>query len=116
VSEREAVAGSEASHRLIRRVLRGGLLVGVTLMVAGLAIDIAMGTSISVPMPLASFLDTGSIGDRTMALGVLSLALTPVVRVAALVLVWRREKDTPFVAVGLAVLVILVVGMLAGRA
>ena len=54
--------------------------------------------------------------DQVMALGVLTLALTPFGRVVALILLWRRERDYPFVAVGLAVVGILGIAILVGHA
>jgi uncharacterized membrane protein len=50
-----------------------------------------------------------------MAIGVLVLALTPIVRVAALVFIWVRERDWRFVAVAAFVMTMLVVSILAGR-
>ena len=116
MADSAVVEASDRGHRRIQWVLRAGLGLGVTAMAIGLVIDLAEGDLAAVAVPLWSLFGVGSVGDRAMALGILVLALTPVVRVVALVIVWWREHDRRFAAVGAAVLVVLALGVLLGRA
>ncbi len=95
-------------------VLRLGLGVSVTLMLAGLVLAIAAGEHDPVPVRLSGLASDGSVPDRLMAGGVLVLALTPVVRVVSLVVIWAKERDARFVAIGLTVVAVLVTSLLLG--
>ena len=107
---------SDRSHRRIQTVLRVGLILSVVAMAAGFVVDVAEGEMATVSVRISSIFHAGSVGDRMMAVGILALVLTPVVRVAALVVVWAREHDRRFAWVGIIVLVILLLGIVLGRA
>lgn len=47
------------------------------------------------------------LGDRMIAFGILILAMTPLIRVIVLTILWIKEKDWKFVAVALTVLLTL---------
>lgn len=115
MSDDRTAAASELSHRRIQRVLRYGLVLGIAAMALGLIIDLVEGDMAAVAVPLHSLLGVGSMGDRAMAVGILILALTPVARVVALVIVWWREHDRRFALVGLTVLAVLALGAFLGR-
>lgn len=100
---------------MVERLLQGGLLVGALLMATGLAWAVATGP-VARPIPLGSLFREGTAPDRLMALGVLALALTPISRVVALVLMWRAEGDYRFVATGMTVVVVLAIAVLLGHA
>ncbi len=105
-------------HRVQRTVewlLRGGLIVAVVLMAIGLALKVASGSDRSPAVKLFELSAAESEGDRLMAIGVLVLAVTPALRVLALVWMWTRERDWRFVAVSCAVVVTLVVSVLVGH-
>jgi uncharacterized membrane protein len=107
-------AASNRDHQRIRLVLLTGLVIAVAAMTVGFVVDLLEGERVAVAVPLRSIFGVGSVGDRIMAFGILVLVLTPVARVVALIGVWWRERDRRFVLVGATVLVILVVGMIAG--
>ena len=107
---------SDRGHRRIQTVLRAGLILSVVAMAAGFAVDLAEGQMAAVSVRISSIFHAGSVGDRMMAVGILALVLTPVVRVAALVVVWAREHDRRFAWVGVTVLAILLLGIVLGRA
>lgn len=102
-------------QRIVQVLLRAGLVVAVVLMAVGLAMKIASGSHHSSEVKLFSLGDAGSSADLLMALGVLTLALTPAFRVIALVVLWARERDWRFVGVALAVIVTLSVAVLVGH-
>ena len=108
--ETEERARSHREHRRIQRLLQLGLALGAAALVAGLAI--AIGGPILRGEPLRS----GGTGSTVARAGIIALALTPVVRVAALVWLWIRERDWRFVAVGGIVLLVLVFAIASGHA
>ena len=102
-------------QRIVQVLLRAGLGVSVVLMAVGLAMKVASGSRHSTEVKLFSLTSTGSSADALMALGVLTLALTPAFRVIALVVLWSRERDWRFVGVALAVIVTLSVAVVVGH-
>jgi uncharacterized membrane protein len=104
-----------SEHGVIKWVLRLGLVASSLLMLGGLILRAADHETGSPAAPLFRLLRPGDVGSSTMAIGVLVLALTPIVRVAALVFIWVRERDWRFVAVAAFVMTMLVVSILAGR-
>lgn len=105
---------SRRDHLLVQGVLRLGLGVSVTLMLAGLVLAVAAGEHDPVPVRLSGLASDGSVPDRLMAVGVLVLALTPVFRVVSLIVIWARERDMRFVAVGATVVVVLAAALFLG--
>ena len=99
-----AALESDRLHKRVQLVLRGGLLTSVVLMVTGLAIRFARGED-----------DAPAIGLMLTAFGILVLALTPALRVLALVGVWWRERDYRFVGVALIVVATLITSVLIGK-
>ncbi|MCZ7630872.1 MAG: DUF1634 domain-containing protein [Microthrixaceae bacterium] len=102
-------------QRAVQLLLRIGLAVAVVLMLAGLVMKVASGSRESDGIRLFSIAAAASAADLTMALGVLVLAVTPVFRVLALVVLWTRERDWRFVAVAVAVVVVLALAVLLGH-
>lgn len=113
-------AMGEVSHReawirhCIQRVLRGGLATSVVLMAAGLAIGFAAGEQTAPPVRLFALGSAGG-GETIMALGVLALAITPLLRVLVLIGLWAHERDWRFVATAVVVLAVLVTSTVVGR-
>jgi hypothetical protein len=89
---------------VLQRLLLAGLLVATALMASGLLLS---GGDRDGALPLFRLFSEGPAGERLMGLGVLVLALTPPLRVAALVLLWSLERDWRFVLVGTVVLMLL---------
>jgi uncharacterized membrane protein len=105
---------SDYLHAAVGWVLRGGLLISVLLLAGGMALRLASGESDAPPVRLWD-LQAGDFGLTLTTLGILVLALTPGLRVLALVVLWWRQKDFRFVAVALAVAATLITGALLGR-
>ncbi|MDE3193700.1 MAG: DUF1634 domain-containing protein [Chloroflexota bacterium] len=115
---------------LIATLLLGGVGISAALLVAGVALFLATGSSgygdvtsvnaligpdaaAAYPHSFGAIL-RGVVELRSFAiveLGVVVLIATPVVRVAASVLLFFAEKDQVFVAVTVAVLVLLLVSI-----
>ena len=92
----------------VQRLLRGGLALSVVLMAVGLAVQLASGSRYAAPVRMFDVADANvTTGARLMALGILVLAFTPVLRVLALVLLWAKERDWRFVGVAVVVAVTL---------
>jgi uncharacterized membrane protein len=110
-----AATASHRGHLYIQWVLRGGLALAVALMMVGVVAALATGERAAGVVDLHALLAQGSVADRLIAVGLALLALTPVVRVLALVLIWLRERDRRFVVFGLIVLAILAFSIASGR-
>lgn len=109
------VKGSASEGKAVRLALRTGLYLSVVFVAGGLAWSLALGDFKSAPVRLGSFFSDGSLAHRVMAVGLITLALTPVARVFTLIFNWWKEHDRRFVAVGLAVLVVLGLAILLGH-
>jgi uncharacterized membrane protein len=115
-----AVAGVDAHteegvRRFIQLVLRAGLGLAVALMLVGLVLQLATGSDAAQETRLFSIGRHMAAGDTTMALGVLVLALTPVFRVLALIVLWARERDWHYTRVAAVVLLVLGVAAALGH-
>jgi uncharacterized membrane protein len=84
-------------------------------MLAGLILRAADHETGTPSAPLFHLVHTGDVGSSTMAIGVLALALTPIVRVAAVALIWVKERDWRFVGVATFVLAMLGISILLGK-
>jgi hypothetical protein len=108
-------SGRDAPH-IVQLLLRVGLAAATVMVTAGLGWALATGRETSLPVGLGALLADAEAPDRLMAGGILVLALTPVARVVALLVLWWRERDWTFVAVGFAVVVVLVAAIVLGHA
>jgi len=109
------VAEEAVDRRVVAVVLRTGLAVACALMAAGLAVILARGDRHAHVIRLFEIGGDQSAGDLLLAAGVVVLALTPAVRVLALVVLWAREGDRRFVAVALVVVAVLVAAAAIGH-
>jgi uncharacterized membrane protein len=109
----EAATESDRLHEVVGWVLRAGLAASVLLMASGMTVRLATGGDDAPSVPLWRL--KGDTGLVLTTLGVMVLALTPALRVLALVALWWRERDWRFVAVALAVVAILATGVLIGK-
>jgi len=93
-----------------------GLIGGLAFLLAGLIIELVSG---SLRAPAVRLFDVGRsdlrLDDRLMAIGVLALALTPVLRVTSLIVLWALERDWRFVGVAVVVLLTLAASLVLGR-
>jgi uncharacterized membrane protein len=100
---------------MVQNLLRGGLYLSLILMLAGVALKWAHQDFSSVGIGLRDIFGGGlSWDDFLMTLGVLTLAITPVLRVVTLLTLWILESDWVFVGVAFGVLVVLSVSISLG--
>ena len=96
-------------------ILRGGLAIACALLAVGLAIAIATGERVAVAVRLHHLFAEGTVADRVIALGLLLLAMTPVVRVLSLVGIYAIERDRKFATVAFVVVVVLGAAIMSGH-
>lgn len=84
--------------------MTAGLIVG--------ALGVGGGSS---AVTLGDLFASGDAGLIVTAMGILTLALTPALRVVALVFIWWRERDWRFVGIALTVTIILALAMILGK-
>ncbi|MCG0238150.1 MAG: DUF1634 domain-containing protein [Firmicutes bacterium] len=108
---------------ILARVLRAGVGVAAGVMAAGLALMLARsgqgtGPDWTAPASLGAVAAGLRQGDplAVMALGLLLLTVTPVLRVIAAALTFVRQRDWPLALASLLVLALLAAGMALGRA
>lgn len=87
---------------VLAKLLRVGSAVSAGLMAVGLGLS-TLGAQ-------------GALGDRVLTWGIIVLVATPVMRVAAALLVFLRERDYLFALFCVLVLSSLAVGMVIGKA
>jgi uncharacterized membrane protein len=95
----------------IQYLLRLSLGVSVILMLTGMIVWIASGDRESPSTTPAQLLEGLDAGHRLMLAGILLLAITPVLRVVALLGLWVRERAWRFAATAALVLVLLSVAL-----
>ncbi len=108
------VLDSEQAHRRVQAVLRVGLAIAVTAMLAGLAVCLATGRCNTHRVRISAIAGPMDPGLRLLSTGILALALTPAARVLALVALWARTRDWRFVAIALAVVGVLTTAVMVG--
>lgn len=96
-------------RRFIQVLLRASLAGSVSLMLVGLVIWVAGGQRTAPPTTPSELFGTLEVGHRLMLAGLLLLAITPALRVMALLVLWARERAWRFA--GTAALVLLVLGV-----
>ena len=101
-------------QRQIQWLLRSGLAVSSTLIVIGLAMAVSHGLVISNAVALSQIFSGATLAERVIALGLVGLAVTPVLRVVALIAIWLTQRDYRFALLGCVVLLVLVASALHG--
>ena len=102
------------TNTVVKMVLRTGLLLALATLGTGLAIQLASGQHRAVGVHMFDLLAPRSLGERVMAVGVLVLTLTPAGGVLSVVLSWVRERDRPYVGVGVLVVAVLAAAVVVG--
>lgn len=96
-------------QRVVQQILRGGIATSVVLMSAGVVAHLI--TDPGAEARAVQFTQlvnpATSVPDLLLGWGILVLALTPVVRVVSLILLWARMKDWVYFGVSLTVLFVL---------
>lgn len=107
-------------HRLdhwVHRTLLAGLMVSGVLLAAGIAMMLAQGHPQAAKYESFSMLihDAGRLnGQAVTTLGLLALMITPILRVAVLLMGWATQRQWRFAGVALAVLVLLCISLALG--
>lgn len=97
-------------------MLRGGLALAFAAMAAGLALRAFGGPHDERQVNVFDLFSAPmDIGERLIVLGIFVLALTPVARVVALVVIWIKERDYRFAVVATVVALTLGAAVLLGR-
>lgn len=107
----------EDINRLLGHVLRGGVLLSVSILVVGFAVAFLEGS----PLPRSSDLPPQVLSDALhlrpvglLNLGILVMISTPVARVALSIASFAKERDARFAAITSIVLFNLVLGLALG--
>jgi len=104
---------------VVHRLLVVGLAISTVLMLIGLALDLLLRREIPTVVP-----DLGEVWTRVLAirpsgflaLGLLVLIATPIVRVVGSIIIFAYERDWRFALITLVVLAIVTLSLLLGRA
>ena len=104
---------ADAAHHAVERILHLGLALACALMIVGMAVRL-QSDGAECPFSVRELFQCGDLGWQLTGAGVLVLAVTPLVRVAALVVIWARERDWRFVLVALTVAAMLGASVLLG--
>lgn len=110
--------GSRGERRMVQVLLRSGLLVSAVLIAVGLGLAALHGQLVTHAVSvgeLAALLRAG-IPSGYMALGILVLLATPILRVLSLIGGFAMDGDWRFACVALGVAVLLLAGILLGHA
>lgn len=106
------------AERLVHFSLLAGLAVAAVLLLLGLLAGLIVGQPdrAAGPPSLSRLLRAASSGDARalMDLGLLTLMMTPLLRVAVLIVGWMLAGERQFVLVAAAVLALLSLSMLLG--
>ncbi len=105
-------------RRIVATVLRTGVLVACVVMAAGLGLAIGRSRLRAHPVRPGEIwrLVTGVHPSGLMALGLVILTVTPVLRALLLAAGWAYARDWRFVAVALGVVCMIVLGIVLGSA
>jgi uncharacterized membrane protein len=106
-------------ERMVRRILLAGIAVSVALMLVGVALSVARGEGLPAHVvPLVDlWAHIGALDPAAcLSLGLLALVATPFVRVAGSLVAFVRVRDRRYVLVTAAVLAVMCVSVVLGRA
>lgn len=106
-------------ERMVSRVLGAGIAVAVAFMLAGLVLGAAQGDGIPQRVVGLGRLLPGLVAfdpAACLSVGLLVLIATPFVRVIGSIVAFALQRDRRYVLVTTAVLVVMCVGVLLGRA
>ena len=106
-------------ERMVHAVLLGGVVVSVALMLAGLVLLAVRGGPMPNHVETPGELTHGLVALRPAAylsLGLIVLIATPFVRVAGSIVAFAREHDRRYVLITSAVLAVMCLSVLLGKA
>jgi uncharacterized membrane protein len=119
--EDEDSGAAHAAHeldRVVHGILAVGLGVSAALMVAGVLLGVVLGRAMPESMPAIGEIPARIAALRPsgfLALGLLVLITTPVLRVVGSVLAFAHERDWRYAGVTALVLLVLTASLLVGR-
>ena len=103
----------ERERAIVQAVLRVGLAASLALLASGMIVAAVAGASPG-SVRLFDLLGPLDLGSRLMALGALTLGMTPVARVVVLLALWLRERDLVHAAIAAVVLATLALAIVLG--
>jgi uncharacterized membrane protein len=101
-------------RRFIQALLRFTLAVSVVLMTTGAVVWGSAGRRVAPAVTPDQLLGPLDAGSRLMLAGIVLLAITPVVEVLALLVLWVRERAWRFAATAALVLALLTTALWVG--
>jgi uncharacterized membrane protein len=101
-------------RRFIRLLLIANSSAAAALMLGGLIVWLVEGRHVARAVTPAQVLSRIDLGDRLMMAGIMLLAITPALAVAALLTLWLRERAWRFAAASALVLSLLGAALLLG--
>lgn len=108
-------AGSKRAWKVVALVLRVGLILGGSLLLAGVLVGLFTGSTAAPALRLTDLTANVPLNGRLEIAGIVVFAVTPAVGVLALIVAWVRERDWMHTIIAAAVLAILTVGMILGH-
>lgn len=113
----EVQVAPKEDQKIVQRILQIGLGLAVSLMVGGIVAQLALDPDLpAAALSLEGLVDPDAgLPARLLGWGVFVLALTPVVRVVSLIVLWVRMKDWLYAAVSITVLLTLALAVAVGH-
>jgi uncharacterized membrane protein len=118
-TDSEQRAPLHRAETYISTVLRGGVILSMAVMLLGVVLSWISSDSLPAgPHTLAGVISGVAVGSPSAIImfGILTLLVTPIIRVVVSVGVFIVERDWRFVAITLLVLMILLASFLLGKA
>ena len=111
--------GERSAPKLLRILLLYGIVTAVVLLAIGLAAflidsDLEIEDGVTIESLLDGIWNTSAVG--IVGIGILVIISTPLVRIVATAVIFRREGDRLMVFLSISVLAIIVSGLLLGMA
>ena len=100
---------------IVTVVLRAGLILGGSLLLAGVLVSLFTGATSAPALRLTDLTANLPLNGRLEIAGIVVFAVTPAAGVLALIVAWVRERDWMYSIVAVAVLAILAAGMILGH-
>lgn len=117
-AEQQAAQEQRDLNEIVHQMLVIGLILSTALMLVGLALDLTLGREVPTAVP-----DFGDIFNRVialrpsgfLALGLLVLIATPILRVVGSIFAFLYERDWRYTGITLLVLGIVMVSLVMGK-
>lgn len=108
-------SNSERAWKIVAVVLRIGLILGGSLLLAGVLVSLFTGSTSAPALRFTDLTANLPLNGRLEIAGIVVFAVTPAAGVLALIVAWVRERDWMYSIIAAAVLAILTAGMVVGH-